>query len=130
MRRDIECDTQNVVTFEWDPPMNMNEAQLSHYEVMVTQDTGDVVKAVNITNTSLVFSLEDGTYTTSVTAVNKCGERSDTMSSVNIIKNAANACKPQSQAGWIVGIVFSLIGGIIFGIVCTFIVLCIRRRPI
>ena len=111
MRKDIECDTQNSVTFEWDPAMNINEAQLSHYEVVVTQNTSDVVKAINITNTSLVFNLEDGTYTASVTAVNKCGERSDTITSVNVIKNEGTACKPQDQTPYQLTIPFSVISG-------------------
>lgn len=105
-RKDIECATQNAVTFEWMPPTNMNETQLSHYEVVVTKGTDDVVKEINITNNSSVFILEDGNYTTSVTAVNKCGEKSNTVTKKIVIKNSMCA---ENRAGSIRGIIITLV---------------------
>ena len=122
--KNIECGTKNAVTFEWYSPTNLMETGLSHYEVLLMNSAAELVKTINVTNTSLIFALDDGMYTVSVTAENKCGERSETISSVFNINNGATACTRHS-AGKItslqVGIAVSLFIGILFGIVCTLI---------
>ena len=127
IRKDIEYGTQNAVTFQWASPINMVVTGLSHYEVLLIQN--NLVKESNTTNTALVFTLEDGTYTLNVTAVNKCGERSETITSVNDINNAAAGCSGDTNIKpWQLGVAFSLFIGIGLGIASTITVLYFCNR--
>lgn len=92
-RKDIECGTQNAVTYEWASPTNIMMTGLSHYEIKLKSNSNNIVQEINVTYATVIFILDDGTYSINVTAVNRCGERSETITSVNDeINNRAAGC--------------------------------------